>query len=232
MMRKFNLSLDDFSPHPRAGLNFESIHWCDKLIERYPDIKIDLFIPVRYKRLSDKTAYCLDIGQTEWCQRVQEFVKRANYSVCPHGVNHMREANKKYPASNNDEFQYIDEVTAQAKLGVIYYIFDKVGIKYDKVFRPPGWKLSVSAAKVLTKHDFIIAGNKEYYNILKHRVPGMKWVSYNYDLVGAVPGGDIVSYGHTSNWTNNYFNEQKYHLVCDILDSDEFEFYSLKDLAK
>ena len=53
-MNIFNLSLDDMSSHPQAGLNFESIYWCEKLIVQFPDIKINLFVPAKYARLGQR----------------------------------------------------------------------------------------------------------------------------------------------------------------------------------
>ncbi|KKL86044.1 hypothetical protein LCGC14_1948650 [marine sediment metagenome] len=233
MNNKFSLSLDDFSAHPRAGLNFESIYWCDKLIERFPDVRINLFVPAAYARLNEQKHHLTNFP--EWVQRVKELSSK-NYRICPHGLFHRRfitdfEFHKK-SASNNDEFQFLD--TEQAKT-IIYKMlaeFENAGLKYSKVFRPPGWKISLSSAKVLTSMGFIIAGDDKYYKLLKNLVINLKWVSVNWHLTPETNIiGDLICAGHTSNWTHNFFNEASYDLVCKVLDSKQYEFKFLEEMV-
>jgi len=231
-MKKFNLSLDDMSPHKKAGLNFESIKWCDRLIEDYPDIKINLFVPAAYARLGDSPAFLSNFP--DWVERVESFPD--NYSIGLHGMFHRRKTsdhgfhNKRAP-SNNDEFQFLDEHQTQTILDEIIKEFNKAGLYFDKVFRPPGWKISISAAKILTKNGFVIAGDDKYYGLLKKHVPQMEWVSYNWDLTGSCePKGDIAAYGHTSEWTNNYFNKERYELIARALDKERFDFRFIEEM--
>jgi len=225
---QFNLSLDDFSPHPRAGLNFESIEWCDKLIELYPDIKIDLFVPAAYCRLGEDP--CHLSKNKEWVERVNALP--ANYRVCFHGYYHRR-LSTKHGNSNNDEWQFLNEQQAALFASHMINEFEEAGIRCHKTFRPPGWKISVSSAKVLTNAGFVIAGDGNYFNRISGKVSGLKWVQYNWDLVGPKPKSDcIVAYGHTSDWTNNYMDETRFNMVVECLKgTDKIDFRFIGDLV-
>lgn len=235
-MRKFNLSLDDMSPHPRAGLNFESIEWCDKLIEKYPFLCINLFVPTSYCRLGEGQNDYHISKYRDWVNKLDALPK-LNYRINFHGVNHSRQyypSNQKryakYPKSNNDEWQYLNYKDAQDLVTMMLQDFKAMGLSHVKTFRPPGWKVSKDAVRALQDAKFgVIAGSPEYYKKVKD-VLNIKWVSYNYDLVSKIPAGDIVAYGHTSDWTNNYLNEDKYNLICRILDSDNFSFHFIEDM--
>jgi len=82
----------------------------------------------------------------------------------------------------------------------------------------------------LAKRGFIIAGNQIYYKKLKH-IKGLKWISYNWDLIGPCNvSGDVVAYGHTSSWTSNYFDEEKFNLVLDVLSKKQFDFKFISEM--
>ena len=227
-MKKFNLSLDDFSPHPKAGLNFESIEWCDKLIEKYPDIKINLFVPAAYCRWGEKPYYLS--SHLEWVEKVNALPEK-NYRINMHGLFH-KSAKFRRPPSNNDEFQYLRAGSERVYVEKMIGEFEKAGLKFHKTFRPPGWKISSPAAKYLTESGFIIAGNSVYYDMLKHKVNNMRWVSYNWDMTKPCDiDGDVVAYGHTSSFTNNYMNETGFYLVDELLKNEEYEFRFIEDLV-
>jgi len=225
-MRKFNLSLDDFSPHPKAGLGFESIKWCKELIKDYPDIKINLFVPAAYCRLNERPQFLC--SHPNWVSDVNRLPVR-NFRINMHGLFHRRVDNK-HPDSNNDEFQFLRGTWVNTVIDRMMKEFDESGLKYQKTFRPPGWKISLSSARELTERGFIIAGNDAYYDLLKDRIDCLEWVSYNWDMTGPCDvDGDVIAYGHTSNWTNNYMNEERYNLVRELLKSDNFDFRFIED---
>lgn len=226
-MRKFNLSLDDFAPYKRSGLYFESIEWCDKLIEKYPEIKINLFVTAAFCRLGEQPCYLTK--NPEWVKKVNNLPK-SNYSINFHGLYHRR-TDGKHPNSNNDEFMYLRGEQANVVIDTMIKEFDKAGLKHKNVFRPPGWKISTSATKALTDRGFIIAGNQSYYDLHKDRVPGLRWVSYNWDLTKLCDlSGDIYAFGHTSSWTNNYMDETRFKLIDDVLSKELFEFAFIEEL--
>lgn len=238
-MNKFNLSLDDMSPHPKAGLNFESIKWCDKLIEKYPQLKINLFVPAAYCRLGEEPHALTD--NMKWVEKLKALPD--NYVINMHGYHHRR-VSKKYGNSNNDEWQYLNNTNAPTLVCQMNGEFIRAGLcefpikdgkqynafpKFRRTFRPPGWKISKAAVEALQTYANIecFAGSEEYYEKVKD-VLRVKWVSYNWDLTGPCDvNGDVVAYGHTSNWTNNYMDETRYKLVRGFLDNNtniEFKF--------
>ena len=207
---KFNLSLDDMSPHSRAGLNFESINWCNKIIEKYPDFKVNLFIPSAFCRLGEKPNYLS--AHPEWVIRVNNLPTN-NYRVNLHGMFHRRTDGKHLP-SNNDEFQYLTESETRSLILKIEGEFKKAGLNYYRTLRPPGWKISKAAEKVLVE--------------MKYKIAGIKGV--NWDLLTQPPQGDIFAYGHTSNWTKNYLNEERANVIMKVLDKQKYEFKFLEDI--
>lgn len=225
-MRKFNLSLDDFSPHPKAGLNFESIVWCDKLIKKYPGIKINLFVPAAYCRIGEEPCYLT--ANPEWVKMVKALPD--NYRINLHGLFHRR-TDGKHPVSNNDEFQYLSGAWVDSYIDTMMTEFKNAGLEYEKTFRPPGWKISLGSAKVLTSKGFIIAGNGVYHKLMKGKVKNLRWVSYNWDMTGVCKlPGNVVAYGHTSEWTNNYMDEARFMLLDRLLKSEPFDFRFIEEL--
>jgi len=224
----FGLSLDDFSPHPRAGLNFESIGWCNELIKDFPDIKIDLFVSAAYCRLGEKPCYLSD--SPEWCDKVRGLPD--NYRLNLHGMYHRRceldrSWHKYHPLSNNDELQYLQEAHMRFLLGDMREEFRKAGLEHTKVIRPPGWKISVQACRALNKMGYTIAGDGRYKGKPQAAFVGD---SYNWDLISKCKlKRDVWTFGHTSDWTNNYFDEERYNLVLDLLTSRDFHYRFLGD---
>lgn len=231
-MDTFNLSLDDYSPHPKTGLYHESIFWCKKLISHFPDIKINLFVPAAYCRLGEIPNKLLK--NKNWVDEVKKLNKE-NFSIGIHGFFHRRSKkdyvwNAGIPESNNDEFQYLKKDQAIGILKSIESEFKSVGLQYNKIFRPPGWKISKEAALVFHNYGFVIAGDEKYYNLCKD-IPNLKWVCYNWDLFSNnPPENNVIAYGHTSEWTKNYFNEEKYNWICDLLRSRQFCFKFLEEI--
>lgn len=230
-MNKFNLSLDDMSPHPKAGLNFESVKWCDKIIEKYPDFKVNLFVPAAYGRLGEPHYNVSSDNHHEWVEKLNAL--SANYRINPHGYKHRRSRKDwdfhKGIESNNNEWENLTYAQAGMLLDNIEEDFEWVKIKYTKTFRPPGWHIGREAAKLLVDRGYKIAGNNVYYEKLKD-IPNIKWVSYNWDLLTAPPNENVIAYGHTSNWTTNYLNEERYNTIINFLNNKEFEFCFIEDM--
>jgi len=236
-MHKFNLSLDDMSPHPKAGLNFESIKWCDKLITKYPELKINLFVPASYARLEEDLVIlpCNLADEPEWVAKVNPLPD--NYRINLHGWRHRRSVRDFYPhkkrsPSTNDEWQFLNFDDAMAIGELMIEQFKEAGLDYVPTFRPPGWKISMEAVKALECLGVTcIAGSPEYYKKLKGYLDTIKWVSYNWDLTKPCDvKGDVVAYGHTSSWTNNYMDEKRYKLIDQLLSSKKFDFRFIEEM--
>lgn len=225
-MREFNLSLDDMSPHEKAGLHFESIYWCNKLIEKFPDFKVNLFVPAAYCRLGEEP--CFLTKNPDWIDKVNSLPD--NYRINLHGYYHRR-VSKKYGNSNNDEWQYLKYDQALDVGKNMIEEFEKAGLKYHPTFRPPGWKISGPACQALEKLGVTCFAGNSKYQIKNENFYTAKWVNYDWDMVSPYSGsGRVLAYGHTSSWTNNYFDETRYNLVLDVLNSNDFEFRFLEDI--
>ncbi len=231
-MSIFSLSLDDVCPHPECDIFSGSIDWCDKLIHRWPDIKIDLFVPFAYARLKDKDPFYLH-NYVNWLKCINKLPD--NYKINLHGFFHRRsKTDYKWHQgieSNNNEWEKLTYAQAELLLNRMEKGFKKSGMKFFKVFRPPGWHIGVEAARLLKNRGYVIAGNKTYYKKIRNMVEGVKYIPYNWDMTTPCKiKGDVVAFGHTSNWTNNYMDELRYNLIMDLLDSDKFDFKFIEEL--
>lgn len=147
-----------------------------------------------------------------------------------HGLFHRR-TDGKHPDSNNDEFQFLKGEWAHAYIDTMVTEFSNANLSYHKTFRPPGWKISLSAVKTLMAKGFIIAGDNPHYQKFKDGNKNLRWVSYNWDMTGKCrEAADVVAYGHTSDWTNNYMDETRFNLITELLDSEKFTFTFIEDL--
>lgn len=228
-MNLFNLSLDDFSPHPHAGLNFESIEWCIRLIDLWPNIKINLFVPVRYARLEEQTHPISEYP--DWCKKVNRLPN--NFQIGLHGLYHRTSSADfvfHYPESNNDEFRYLDDFRTSILVYEMMREIEKAKLRYSKVFRPPRWSISEEATQILVDRGFTIAGHEDYYEQCKE-ILGLRWISVNWHLIGEPPEGDVIAAGHTSDWTYNYFNKDRFETVKRLLESRQYTFRHLSDWA-
>ena len=221
-MIKFNLSLDDYSPRPQTN----DLYYTDKLIEKYPEIKIDLFVSSAYARLKDTNVYWLS-QHAEWVNQVKALP--TNYRICLHGLHHRRSTQDfpwhRKPPSNNDEWQYLGYSQAIFLGRKMLDELNKCDIKYDRVFRPPGWKISEQAVKALKDLNIdCIAGSPKYK--VKSDI---KWINFTWDLLSPYKGnGNIIAVGHTSTWNKNCMNEKTFRLIIEAIEAQKnIEFVHL-----
>jgi len=217
-MTNFCLTLDDLSPHPRAGGDFKVLLNCDKLVKKYPNIKINLFLPAAYYRLKygNNVPYFLS-NHPEWVNTINKLPKK-NYRINYHGMYHVNKT-KHGTGSNNDEWEFLNTASAAGLMNEMMCEFKVAGIKAHRTFRAPGWKISKEASKVLLQNGFKIA-------CLEKRI----WdISHECDLIG-----DIIAFGHTSDWAqkqpNNYLDQYSMVRIMKLLDSKKFDFKFIEDM--
>ena len=225
----FSLSLDDACPHPKCTPFSEVIFWCDKLIERWPNIKIDFFTSGAFARLNEEPYFLTQYP--EWIQKANELQDK-NYRFNCHSYYHRR-LNTKYDNSNNNEVEKTNERETKIIINYMLDEFNNAGLKYNKVFRAPGFHIGVTAAKVLTEMGFKISGDQRYYDLLKNKVKEMHYMVYNWDINDEykLTEGDVFAAGHTSSWTTNYFCQKTYNRVVRLLESRPFEFKFLDEIT-
>jgi hypothetical protein len=225
-MAIFSLSLDDVGPHPKCDPFPHVIDRCNKLIERWPGIKIDFFTSAAYARLNEEPYFLTQYP--EWIKQMNE-LPAINFRVNAHGYWHRRLSNK-YGNSNNNEFEKTNEQETRILIEHMAGEFNAAGLKLERVFRAPGFHLGVEAVKVLREMGFVVAGNQQYEK-LKDQVPGLKYITSNWDcLADCTLAGDVLAVGHTSNWTPNYFGPEVYNKVVRCLETRPFTFRFLSEL--
>jgi hypothetical protein len=220
----FALSLDDAGPHPRCNPFPEVLRLCDQLILRWPDIKIDFFTSAAYARLNEEPYFLSQYP--EWVKQANALSPH-NYVFNAHSYYHRR-LSVKWSNSNNNEVEHTNERETKLLVEHMTKEFDAAGFKYRKVFRAPGFHLGQQAAKTITDLGFKIAGNQRYYDLLKDKVPGMRYVVSS-GIPDPTPTGDVLLYGHCSNWCKDYL-PLVYDRVVQVLESREFEFRFLEDV--
>lgn len=230
MRNKFSIGFDDFSP--RSGTN--DLTWCNRLIDSHPDIKIDLFVPAAFARPGDRKPYFLR-DHADWVNQVSKLPK--NYKINLHSYHHRRSKNDfkwhRGPPSANNEWENISYDEAKKLLDLIEHEFKIVGLEHSKTFRPAGWHIGTQAVKLLSDRGYTIAGDNRYFKKNKGKIQNMRWVQYNWDLIGPAPTGtDIIAYGHSSTWNKNYINEANYNVIMNVLKREDFEFAFIEDIVK
>jgi Uncharacterized protein conserved in bacteria (DUF2334) len=220
----FNLSLDDVCAHPKCTPFPSIIDLCNKLIERWPGIKIDFFISSAYARLNEEPYFLAQYP--EWVKQMNE-LPAANFRFNTHGFWHRR-LSKQHGNSNNGEFEYLTKQQAHTVLVHMIGEFEAAGLKYEKVFRAPGFRLSRGSAEALTELGFSIAGKKDYS---KANIPGFRFTQANWNLrEECTLAGDVLAAGHTSTWCDNYFGPEVCDRVVKLLETKSYKFKFLSEL--
>ena len=143
-MYKFNISIDDVSPHPRSSLGV--LDRCNELLEFFPGMKFSLFIPTAYWRVSRPgtiTERPLFLSEyPEFCDSIKSLPKE-NFELGYHGHFH----GKPWERSDNNEFYDIDYTHAKAVITAMLSEVDKAGLTgaFKPMIRPPNWRMSPAA---------------------------------------------------------------------------------------
>ena len=134
-MNKINISIDDVCPYKRTGLS--AVNSILKIIPDFPDIKISLFVPTAFRRLSESKKIHLLTNYPDFVKKLKSLPPN-NFEICYHGHFHCNKDHK----SNNDEFRYFSSSEAFDRLMKSKIVFNDAGITPKNVFRPPGFWLS------------------------------------------------------------------------------------------
>lgn len=139
MQYKINISIDDVSPHPQAGIGV--LNRCHELIEEFPEIKFTLFVPICYSRLNEPQ---YPIGNfPEFCETLKKLPTK-NFEIGYHGYHHGI-----IGKNSNDEFRYLNYNDAVDKFKLIIDEVDKSGMNevFKPIFRPPAWRMTPEAIR-------------------------------------------------------------------------------------
>ena len=127
MQNLINISIDDITPHPRASVRV--LDRCFELIEKFPDIKFSLFVPVSYwrtKKPNTITQYPLQIDLfPDFCKFIKE-LPDSNFEICYHGFYHGIPGQ-----SDNDEFKTLNYDQASHCFEAMFEVVRRANL-YDK----------------------------------------------------------------------------------------------------
>lgn len=184
-MTKLVLEFDDF--HWKVPEN--CLHEVETLVSEFPTIKISLFTP---SMLNNQPL----TENRDWVIKVRKLIESNNIELCVHGVYHTQE-----------EFKYVDEGKAIAKLSLAHSMFNYAKLPFVKVFRGPHWGLNIESIQALNKLGYTHLYNHEDYRDIDTHFKG-KSVYYNWNLKDEAPDSDIIiAHGHTHNVCGNGIKE-------------------------
>ena len=227
-MNRLNISIDDVSPHPRSSIKV--LDRCFELIERFPEIKFSLFVPISYWRtIKPKTVTHnpLQINLfPEFCDAISALPVK-NFEICYHGYYHGIPGR-----SDNDEFQSIDYNQAIIKFDAMFEVVKLAGLQavFKKIFRPPAWRMSPNAIKAAKDSGIeVLALSSSEYALKTYAGEDKNFNHVVYDTC-APPFKQLqlstkteVVY-HACEWDKNYLNIEK----CDEL--SKFIEYNISNI--
>lgn len=194
------LEFDDFSPH----LESNCINELDYLIDKFPNIKINLFTSPAYKNVK---LY----DYPEWCDRVRVFIENNNIKLALHGVYHTTE-----------EFKFKTKIEAVNSIIEGMSIFKYSNLDVLNVFRGPHWGINSDTYDALIELGFTHVYTHDDYKILSEKYDDkIKNVYYNWNLKDEFINKNddiIIAHGHTHNVCNNGIQESMSRIVKFIED--------------
>jgi predicted deacetylase len=137
-----NISIDDVSPHPQSSTKV--LDRCFSLIEKFPNIKFTLFVPLAYwrRRPGIATTKPLLLSEhPEFCNEIKSLPSK-NFQIGYHSYYHGCS-----PQNDNDEFRDLSYEDAVNKFDLMFSESEKSGLKdsFSPIFRPPAWRMSEGA---------------------------------------------------------------------------------------
>lgn len=230
-----NISIDDVSPHPRSSIKV--LDRCFELIEKFPNIKFTLFVPIAYWRtvrpeIATQSPLVLS-AFPDFCKTIKELPKK-NFEICYHGLFHGIPGK-----SDNDEFQHLTEEQAREKFSTMFNIVETVGLKevFKPIFRPPAWRMSPQAIKVAAEVGIrtLALSPKDYakqtYCGAENNFPQVVYFNCAppFEPLTVHPNNEIVY--HACEWDKNYLSTTlKHDLEKWLQDQTNIEFKFIEEL--
>lgn len=144
---QITLDFDDFS------LENNNLFYIYKLREQYPNFKVSMFyIPADinyYQRLMQEE-------REQVLEQVRTAIKEGWMELIPHGLMHVKQ-----------EFLKATEDDMELYLKAYKEHFKELKLPYVKGFKAPYWQISKEAIKVLDKHGWFLATDRNQPDSLK-----------------------------------------------------------------
>ena len=194
---KFNISIDDISPHPRSSI--EVLNQCYTMLDRFPDLKFSLFVPLAYWRVSRPgtvTKKPLFVSEfSGFCEVLRNLPKESFATVI------------------------IKKMMEEA---------EKAGLKdvFKPMIRPPNWKMSGPAfdaasdlgiklfalTDVQNRLDTHQGRDKQYNSVYSNCAPPNREVCVS-EKCGVVY--------HACEWLANYLDENQAEKLMQFISENE-----------
>lgn len=236
MKSKINISIDDVSPHPKSSVNVLSR--CYEVIDRFPEVKFSLFIPISYWRtikpeIATRNPLQIDLFP-DFCEIVKGLPKQ-NFELCYHGFHHGIPGK-----SDNDEFQYLNEADAKERFQAMFEVVKRANLQdvFKPVFRPPAWRMSPGAIRAARKSniEILALSPKEY---AKKTYEGEEDMLNDIVYFDCAPPFDPLALHkkteivyHACEWDKNYLSKTLTEELIDFIEREknQIEFCFIKDL--
>ena len=222
---KFNISIDDISPHPRSSI--EVLNQCYTMLDRFPDLKFSLFIPLAYWRVSRPgtvTKKPLFVSEFSGFCEVLRNLPKENFEIGYHGFFHGRP----HEGSDNNEFDGVSYEFATVIIKKMMEEAEKAGLKdvFKPMIRPPNWKMSGPAfdaasdlgiklfalTDVQNRLDTHQGRDKQYNSVYSNCAPPNREV-YVSEKCGVVY--------HACEWLANYLDENQAEKLMQFISENE-----------
>ena len=231
-----NISIDDVSPHPKSSIKV--LDRCFELINKFPDIKFSLFIPISYWRtirpdIATQTPLQIDLFP-KFCKAIAALPEK-NFELCYHGFHHGIPGK-----SDNDEFQYLDYDHAIERFNAMFKVIKLSNLenKFKMIFRPPAWRMSTDAIKASIDMGFevLALSPDEYaqktYGTFVDTVDNVVYYNCNppHKPLNIFPKTEVVY--HACEWDKNYLDVKKQDELSKFIENniENLKFSFLKEL--
>ena len=218
-MYKFdlNISIDDISPHPMSSIKV--LKQCERIIQKFPEAKFSLFIPIAHWRtirptVATKKPFIIS-DYPEFCNVLKNLPKE-NYELCYHGYYHG------IPGENdNNEFLDLTYDQAVEKFLLMKKTVENAGLSgnFKPIFRPPNWKMGPEVWDALSDQGIKIFAINDDQKFLD--TYGGKEEQYTTNVCTSAPPfkplsltKNTVFVYHASEWDKNYLDE---NMANDLL---------------
>ena len=227
---KVNISIDDVSPHPKAGVGV--LDRCYELIEVFPTIKFTLFVPLCYTRFLEDSYPISEYP--EFCKILKE-LSVENFEIGAHGYQHGIPH-----ISSNDEFKSLDYDQAISKFKLIQEEIDRADLKsvFKPIFRPPAWRMSADSIRAAKDFGIKILGLSTWdYALQTYGGEDKNFKSVVYENccpphkpLELLKNTEIVY--HSCEWDKNYLSVDNKKELENFLKENinEIEFSNIGDL--
>ena len=229
MSSNVNISIDDVSPHPRSSIRV--VDRCFEILEKFPECKFTLFIPISYWRTMKpgiSTQHPLQIDLfSDFCDELRNLPK-SNFEVGYHGFHHGIPGK-----SDNDEMRYMSYERCNEMLKAMFSIVEKANLAdtFSPILRPPAWRMSeesFDACRDMNIELLALSSDEYEDGSLDYKGKDIEFKNVVYfnscppeKPLQLFPNTEIVY--HACDWDKNFLDHEKTTNLIEFLKENEGE---------